>query len=81
MRLPTVSVVVRNESGSDKNLGWLDAFKEDNTAEATALEVLSYTVFHEDEVVEEGKWRTRFAQKMSMTRVKLEDQMLITMEI
>ena len=73
MRLPTVSVFVRKESGSDQTLGWLDAFKEDNTAEATALEVLSYTVFHEDEVVEEGKWRTRFAQKLSRTRMDLEN--------
>ena len=41
---------------------------------ATAQEVLSYTLFHEDEVVEEGKWRTRFAQKLSRTRMDLEQQ-------
>ena len=31
-------------------------------------------VVYEDEVVEEGKWRTRFAQKLSRTRMDLEQQ-------
>ena len=61
-------------AGGDKMLHWLQAYREENSAEATIQEVLSYTLFHEDEVVEEGRWRTRFAQKLSRTRMDLELQ-------
>ena len=44
-------------------------------------EVLSYTLFHEDEVVEEGRWRTRFAQKLSRTRMDLELQFGSVLEL
>lgn len=60
---------------------WLEVYRDENSAEATIQEVLSYTLFHEDEVVEEGRWRTRFAQKLSRTRMDLELQFGSVLEL
>lgn len=54
-----------------------EEWRQRTDKQAIIDEVMVYVHYHEDEVYEEGKWRTRFAQKISMTRVKLEDQVLV----
>lgn len=54
-----------------------EEWRQCTNKQAIIDEVMVYVHYHEDEVYEEGKWRTRFAQKISMTRVKLEDQVMV----